>query len=203
MLSKRKIKREVFNKIAKEKRSHQETYEELKKVKSAFNKEDLAEYVGKTPSPERNRKTMALRITFVVFLSLIILLRLLDILLVYVQSHSAFFLSAVLFGIAIPAMAIFGALTSRVGWYRVIAVLMILAVIRSVAGGEFNVAPILYLILIPFIGVAILGFVIPNQLKTPFKKRVVRKERNGREFNTYEFYFEEETPEKAEDLLDS
>lgn len=206
MLNKRQLKNKAYRLIRKENVDHQSAYEQLKKLKSNVSKEDLAIVLSKIPSDERNKKTLALRIAFISCLGFVFLIRLLDIAVAWWYAGGYEIFIFVFHGLMLPFLGIFGALTSRIGYYKVVSVFMLLSSIGTVITAFSYALPIVGFFGIPFIAAGVLGFIISNKIKVPYKKKMVPREIKGRKVNVYEYFFNDSSSDlthKSDDLLDA
>lgn len=205
MLRKTDIRKKAYRLIRLEKMDHQSTYDLLKKEQSDCPKEDVAEEVSKVPTDEKNRRTLGLRIVFIICLSFIFLLRLMD-LLANLNFLGVYDVVIFLFhGLALPFLGIYGALTSRTRYYKFIAVFMIFSSVVNLIALAFYPHWLILVLTLPFILTAVLGFVLPAKLKVPYKKKMVQRELRGRTVNIYEYYFNQKDAVELsgnEDLLD-
>lgn len=205
MLSKRQVRSKARRLIKKERKTHQEAYDFLKKEKSQLTKEDVADIVSKIPTEEKNQRVLGLRVLFIVFLSLTFIIRAADFVVVYQYAGLKEILVFFFHGVTLSSLGIFGALTSRVRYYKFIGFFMILSSLATIISAIYYKQIELFLIVIPFLGVAILSYIIPAKLKVPYTKKMVQRVLQNRVVNIYEYFFNvrevNEAPEKL-DLLD-
>lgn len=205
MLRKKDIRKKAHHLIRKDKKDHQTTYDLLKKEKSDCPKEEVANIVSKIPDDDRNRKTMGLRIFFVICMSFIFLLRLMNLV---SNFHFLGVFDVVIFlfhGLTLPFLGIYGALTGRTRFYKFIAVFMILSSVFNLIVLAFFMHWLIIALSLPFIAAAVLGFILPAKLRVPYEKKMVQRELRGRTVNVYEYYFKERNSLHAadnQDLLD-
>lgn len=206
MLSKKDLINKAHHLIRNKKMSHQEVYDLLKKETSGDPKEDIAELVSKVPNDRHNRETKGLRIIFIICMSLIFIIRIADLIL---EINNLNFFSVVIFifhGLILPPLGIYSALTSRTRYYRFIGFFMIISSVAYVLILAFIITHwIIAVLALPFIGSAILGFLLPSKLKVAYKKRMVQREIHGRTVNVYEYFFQEPqtlSSRENSDLLD-
>lgn len=202
MHSKSQLRRKAHQLIRKGGKDHQAAYDELKQLKSDSPKVDIAEIVSKVPSDAKNRKTQSLRIAFIICLGLVFIIRVLDL----IASLGFISISNVVVflfhGITLPTLGIVGALTSRISFYKLVAVFMSLSTIGTVFSAIQYESILVIAFALPFIGAAILGFVIPAKIKVPYQKKMVQRELKGRTVNVYEYFFNETKTASTEDNKD-
>jgi hypothetical protein len=202
MHSKSQLRRKAHRLIRKDHKGHQTAYDELKQLKSDSPKVDIAEIVSKVPSDAKNRKTQGLRIAFIICLGLVFIIRVLD-LIANIGFISISNIIVFLFhGITLPALGIVGALTSRIRYYKLVAVFMTLSTLGTVFSAVQYESNLVLAFAIPFIGAAILGFVIPAKIKVLYQKKMVQRELKGRTVNVYEYFFNESKTTSTEDNND-
>lgn len=203
-MTKRKIKKAAYQAVVKEGKTHQDTFDELRKS-SEIGQDALADEVSKIPSFNKNNSQQFLRYIFVGILCLVIIMRTLAIVGLSLESNinSNIIIFAILIGVLIPVYGIVGALTSRVDAYRTVGILFILSIFRSFTKGEMSSDPLNYLALIPFVAAIVLAFYIPTKLKTNYKKQVDKKEEDGKVITSYQYVFESNGISSNNELLDN
>lgn len=190
MLNTRQVRNKAHRLIVKDGGTHQEAYDYLKTQKTKATKGDLADIISKIPTSENNQKTQTLRVLFIVFLALVFLIRAADFFFAYNPLGIKETLVFSFHGIVIPTLGILGAATSRAQFYKFVGVFMILATIGTLIRAIANIDIVLFIVTIPFIGAAILAFVLSKKLETPYNKKMVQRELNGRTVNAYEYFFD-------------
>lgn len=202
-MKKREVRKEVYQLIVKEGKSHQETFDELRES-TGMNAEALAAEVSKVPSPARQDHHKALVFVYVGLLCLVILLRTLSIFtLSWTEGVQVKFLFLmVLVGVILPLSGIWGALTARSEMYQVVGVFLAISVFRGFTQGQFPLEALDILLLIPFVAVIILSFYIPYKLKTPYQKMIRKMEADGMVTTKIEYVFDSSLPRKQSGLID-
>lgn len=203
-MNKREVKKAAYKLIVKENRTHQETFDELRKT-SKIELEALAEEVAKIPTPSMYKTLQNLQYIYIGALSLVIILRIFGViaLIPMININPTILLFAVLIGIFVPILGIYGAITSRVELYRTTGILITLSVFRSFSKGQFSNEPLEYLFLMPVLVSIALAFYIPTKLKTAFSKKIVKQEENGNVVTSINYVFESNNPVANDDLLDA
>lgn len=203
-MTKRQIRKAAYHAIVKENKSHQEAFDELRKTRS-IELDTLADEVSKIPSPTKQKNQQTLRYIFIGLLSLVIILRILAVLVITSMENVNInlLLVAIVLGLVIPAVGIFGALTSRVELYQTTGILLILSVIRSFTSGPISTDPIDFIVLIPFLGAAVLAFYIPTRLKTNYSKKVLKQEVAGEVKTSLQFTFDSPKYSTDNELIDT
>lgn len=200
-MNKRELKKAAYSAIVRDGLSHQEAFNRLRKD-SEIEIETLAEEVSKIPSANKNNATQVWRYIYTLLLVLIIGLRSASLFLMAQLeniSSSVVFLGIVL-GLFVPVLGIVAAFTSRVELYKTVGILLTLSILRSFSNG-FEVDPIFLLTLLPFALAAGLSFYIPSLLKTPFTKKIDKKDSNGSLKSSVNYVFDSSSAN--EELLDS
>lgn len=205
MLGKKDIRKKAHQLIRKEKSDHQSAYDQLKRMKSFCPKEEVAKIVSRIPTDAKNQKTLGLRIIFVITLIFIFVIRLTDFLVILPEPGIFSTLIFLFHGLVLPTLGIYGALTSRTRYYKLVAIFMFLSTLGTLLTLFVVFHPSILLIALPFALVGVLGFVIPHKLKVTYKKKMVQREFKGRNVNVYEYFFDESdhyASEEHADLLD-
>ena len=202
-MTKREIKKAAYQAIVKENKSHQETFDELRKT-SSIELETLADEVAKIPNSSKHNSQQTLRFIFIGALAVVILLRVLGVISLASMENinPSILLIAMGLGLVIPALGIYGALTSRVDLYKTTGILLILNVVRSFTNGQISADLIDYIVLIPYIIAASLAFYVPSRLKTNYSKKVVKQEVNGEMKPSLQFNFDSSNLDMNNELLD-
>lgn len=205
-MNKNKIKKAAYKSIVIDKKSHQETFDELR-TKSKIELADLAEIVAKIPSQMKIQETIMLRNIFIVLLGVILILRVIGVigLMDAFSLNPGLLILALAIGVLIPVVGIYGAIKAKVEIYFVVSMLFILGIVRSGNSGGFgNVGMNLetLLVFIPFIAAIVLGFIIPKKMKSEYSKKVVVEDVNGVSKKRLKFIFKDVTP-ASDDILDA
>lgn len=200
-MTKKEIKKEGYKRIVKEGQSHQTVFEDLKTSKPAFNL-TIAEELSKIPSKGIIEKYKNLRIVYISLLGLFILLRVVFIVFIMqmLSANPGLMLIALLVGVFVPIMGIFGIMTHRLELLKTVSILLILGIFRSLQHMSFE--PEEFIWLIPVAGIIVLGFVIPAKLKTSFTSKTVHSEINGKKVVDYDIRFETTELEIGDEILD-
>jgi hypothetical protein len=202
-MNKRKIKKAAYKAIVKDNKTHQETFDELRKT-SSIDTETLADEVAKIPNSSKHNRLQTLRFIFIGTLGVIMFLRVLGVFSIISLKvmNPSILLVAVGLGLIVPVIGVYGALTARVELYRTTGILLVLSVVRSFTNGQVSADPINYLVLIPFAIAISLAFYIPTKLKTDYSKKVVKHEVDGKTKTSYQFIFDSNDLEADNELLD-
>lgn len=170
-MKKRQLIKAAYQSIVKNGKSHQETFDELKIV-SQIDQESLAQEISKIPSAYKQEKFKNLRYLYVGMLILVIITRVFGVISLFqiTNINGSLILLGVVVGGLLPAVGIWGSMTSRASLYQTIALLSLISIIRSL-NTLINSDPLSFAFLIPFIGAIILGFYIPTKLKTSYTKK--------------------------------
>lgn len=123
------------------------------------------------------------------------------ILLESVGVNSPMLIGAVVLGILVPGLAIYGAVTHRHQLYLTTSMLLILGLIRGVTSGGFNNDMETLIILAITITAITLGFLIPFKLKSKYVK-TTKKETTEEKTRTIFVYTFEDTRVGNRDVLD-
>jgi len=196
----RDIKKEGYKRIIKNNEKHQSVYEELKTNKPSFNVK-IADSLKTIPSKSVIEKFKALRITYIILLSIIILLRILLVYTLYITHVKTWILViALLFGILLPFAAIYLTITHKYESLKGISILFILSVMRSIRKIEVNIETIIVFLI--FIAVIIIGFLLSKYMQTNYKKTTVyNKETN--KISDYKIEFESGNSIENDEILDN
>lgn len=202
-MTKREIKKAAYQAIVKENKTHQEVFDELR-TKGSIELDTLAEEIAKIPSPAKHNSQQTLRYIFVGVLSVVIILRILSVIsLASMNINPNILILAVVLGLVVPALGIYGALASKVEFYRTTGILLVLSVFRSFTNGQVSADPIDYIVLVPFVAAIALAFYIPTKLKTSYSKKVSKQEVNGKMKPRLDFVFDSSTVDNQNELLDA
>ena len=190
-MTKRQTKKAAYKAIVKNNVSHQEIFDKLSK-ESELDTESLADEIAKIPSAYKAKKHQIVRFIYIGVLGLIIIMRTLGITaLGFSQNFDITVLViAVLIGLIIPALGIYGALTSRIDDYRTTGIFLLIGIFNSFSKGQITSDLSDILVLLPFIAAIALAFFIPTQLKTPYTKKVATQESEGVQKKSIEYIFE-------------
>ncbi|MFD1552872.1 hypothetical protein DNU06_08090 [Putridiphycobacter roseus] len=201
-MNKRATKKAAYKAIVKENKSHQTTFDELRPV-SEMTRTDLANEVSSIPSLAKFNELKNLRITYIVLLGVIVILRILGGLGLSegMTINPILLMVAILISLLVPFVGIFGDLTRRYGSYRFVGILLIIGVVRSINPELFN-DTLNLIFLIPFLAVIGLAFYIPAKLKTSYTSKVNKEEKDGKVITQTNIVFEEETQLNDSELLD-
>lgn len=202
-MTKKEIRKSAHQSIFKNGLSHQECFDQLRDSNTS-DLELLASEVSKIPSSGKTKRTAALRYTFIGFLVIIMLLRIMGIVVIGMEGDldPKLLVILVLLGIFLPVYGIYGALTGRVEIYFFTGIFLIVSTVRSFARNAVELDSDTLIGLIPVAAAVILSFLIPSKLKTPFKKSLSPVEFDGKTVNRTEYIFED-TRISREDVLDS
>ncbi|MBL1280178.1 MAG: hypothetical protein COA33_007895 [Fluviicola sp.] len=201
-MTKRKVKKAIYQSIFVEQKSHKETFDEFR-GESDLTPDELADEVAKVPSRQKNEELLTLRIVFIISLCLVILLRIGGIYALTLTENLPIFvlLIALVFGLVIPAMGIFAAIKGRVELYYLTGIFLVVGTLRSFTKGlDTSNLLIIGAVLIPFFIAVILAFYIPKKMKTKFTKKVVSDTVDGQASKKLVYQFESMAP--ANDILD-
>jgi len=204
-MTKREARKEAYRQIVKQNSTHQEVFDELRGT-SSLDVSALATVVAAIPSAEKREKYKSLTIVFVVVCSIVILLRVLGLVAMTaaMNVNMPIFLLALVLGLVVPAVAIFGALTWRMEMLQGSAGLFVLALIRSFSNvKEVSNDPIILVAVVPFLVAIILAFLIPYKVKTGFRETVITEEKDGKRISKKTVVFDQQEKIQSLDLLDS
>lgn len=213
-MTKRTLKKDIYRKIIKEKRSHQTVFEELR-TQRVIKPTELIEEIAKYPSPNGMRKYHLLVIFFIISLSMLLVIRLLPLqyLTATFAPNKQAVLITVLVSMIVPVFGISVIIRKRFNEYKVIGLLLILGIIRSglsIAGGKVAVgyfaivSPVLLVLFLPLIACIVFAFLIPSLMKTNYTKQVKVEEVNGVKKKYLHAVFDSNGMSSSdEDLLDS
>ena len=203
-MTKRQLRKAAYTAIFKEGKTHDETFETLRSSGGAeVPPSEVAKIIATIPSQALYQKKKALWMTYAALMGIFIILRALYIILMLnvMQSslNPAFFLIAVLVGIAVPAWAIYSVFTGRFQSLNAVGALLILGFVRGLRNGveiniEFGIATAIVLALV------VLSFLIPYLFKVPYTKSVEEVEVNGVMKKRLSVRFSETS--KSDELLD-
>tara|TARA_R110002072_G_C7976148_1_gene535469 strand:+ start:6368 stop:7096 length:729 start_codon:yes stop_codon:yes gene_type:complete len=202
LMTKKQLKKAIYTSIFIEGKSHLETFEKFR-GKSKLTPDELADEVAKTPNRQKHSELLNLRISFIIALCLVIILRIIGIyVLTIVESLPiSVFLLSLIFGIAIPILGIFAAMKGRVDMYFVVGIFLVLGALRSFTKDlDTNNLVIIGTVLIPLFVAVILAFYIPKKMKIKFTKKVVSEATDGGTNKKLVYHFE--SSQTTEDLLD-
>lgn len=203
-MTRRELKKNAYRMIVKENKSHQDTFDELRRDQ-VNGPEELAEDISKIPSQEKQKQNQTLVYIYVGMLALVILLRIVGITLTFgiMNIEANMLLVLIALGVILPAAGIFGALTRRQDSYRTIGILLIVSIARALTRGEVAADPLALIWLTPTAVAIALAFYIPTRLKTNFTKKLIQAEVDGKIKKTLEITFQ--APDKifAPDVLDA
>lgn len=203
-MNKRQIRKAAYTAIFKEGKTHDETFESLR---SSGGKDvppsEIAKILATIPSQALHQQKKSLWITYAVLMGVFILLRSLVIIVMLNMMQSnlnpAFFLIAIIIGIAVPVWAIYSVFTGRVHTLNAVGALLIIGFIRGLRDGievnlEFGIATAIVITLV------VLSFAIPYIMKVPYTKSVEEVEVNGKMKKRLKVSFAETS--KNDQLLD-
>ena len=202
-MTKRETKKAIYTAIVKEQKTHQETFDTLRGF-SDLDTETLADEVAKVPSAAKQQKQRTLIYIYVVLLGLVIILRLLGVYAMTTMTaiNPGMLLILIALGVVVPAVGIYGALTTRIEVYRTVGILLILSVVRSFTKEQFPTEIIGFLVLIPFVAAAFFSFYIPTRCKTAYSKKIRKEEVDGKERTSVEYVFDDFEKWENKELLD-
>lgn len=197
------LKKNAYRMIVREDRSHQETFNSLRQ-EQANGLEELADDISRIPSRARQNQYQLAVYSYVALLGLTLVLRSISIVLNlgFYNSNINVILLLVALGLIVPGLGIFGALTRRHESYRVVGILIVIGIIRSAGKGEIRLDPLSLLWLTPSVVAAVLAFYIPAKLRTPFSKKIVVEEQDGKSRKRMEITFEDQDQLLSPDVLD-
>lgn len=205
-MTKRETRKAAYRLIVNEKKSHQQTFDELR-GNTEMEISSLAKTVGTIPSLEKRRKNKTLVIVYVVLLGLVIITRSMGILGLSMMGgmNSPVLLLLLALGLVVPGIAIFGALTSRVEIYYSTAGLLAYSIFRAFTKDAMFFQDVFSLIfIIPTVLVIALAVIIPFRLKTPYTERKVVEENDGHKTVRIMIEFEQsENNNLNPDILDA
>lgn len=202
-MNKRKTRKAAYQAIVKEKKTHQETFDALRKT-SSLDANTLATEVSNIPSEDKHQSQQALRYIFVGVLILILAIRILGVYLISQETNfnPSMLLVAILIGLIVPITGIVGALTARVELYRIVGLLFIFSTLRSFTGGNMSTEPVDLMVLIPFAIAVGLAFFIPFKMKTNYTTKTIKKEAEGKVITRVEYVFDTTKAIVNDELLD-
>lgn len=202
-MNRNKVRKAAYKGIAKEKKSHQDFFDEFKKA-NRVNSELLAQETSKIPSISKMKETTALRYTYVVLLVVILALRIIGVTeLTQAMGMSGGLIAlALILSLGVPVLGIVAGLTQRANLYNPVGIFMALAIIRSFTNKSIEMDETVFIVLIPIVIVIILSYYIPTKLKTGYEK-TVKKEMNGdKEVTRVKFIFETSSID-SDEILDA
>jgi len=202
-MTKREIRKEAFTRIIKKNHPHQHAYDKMVAV-NPESSDDIAEELSKFPDKKRQHSKKNLVMAYVVVLALIVILRIVSVIVTPEIMHlpAPLLLVMVALTMVVPIVGIVMALKHKVDAYRSIGLLFIVSIARSLK--YLTGDPIEFVAFIPIVIAIILAFVIPGQLKVPYKKELVTTGSGEEEKKVMRAVFEEtETVSNSEELLDS
>lgn len=190
-MTQRQMFTNAYRMIVKEGKSHQETFDELK-PQAYSDLDQLAKEVSQTPSSQKVEETKSLRSIFMVVITLVFGLHILELVAIdNIEAHLAWYISMAVMSVGFWFLGIFAALKARIYMYRSCAGFLIITAILSLANTDYLTAIELILILALSVGGIVLAFVIPAKSKTPFERTVYKEMINGKEKSLFRFTFEQ------------
>jgi hypothetical protein len=189
--------------IVKEKKSHQETFDELSQT-PGVDQQFLAEELSKIPSSGKVKSTASLRYTFIACLAFLGVLRMVGIVMAQIEIRFdlRFVLFVVILSLIAPAAGIYAALFHKIHFYRTAGILLIFGLYQSIKRGQLALEAESLLVLIPFAAAVFLAFYIPSKLKTPYKKSITENFKDGKLTKEADYVFED-TRMTESDILDA
>ncbi len=203
-MNKSAIRKAAYQLIIKQKYSHQTAFDQLKEQNKG-GLQQLADEIARFPSPARQKQYDGLRYTYVGLLALVMLLRVIGLIsmLEVLNLAGPAFLFFVLIGILVPVLGIYGALTTRVHLYFACAVLLALSLFRGLTESNFDLTPLEWIMTLPQLAAAVLGFYLPTRLRTDYQKKVMVRHTPQGEVKALTYVFEDDgAPSYSDELLD-
>ena len=199
----RKIKRLAYNYLVKDGHTHQETFDELKKIEK-IDLDVLAVETSKIPSINNHEEMKSYRMLFIICLVFVGSLRLLGFyaIIQFNDVNMPLILLGLLFSLLVPILGILGSLKRRIEMYSTISFLLGLGIFRSFSKGELNLNATSLVVLLPSVGGIILALILINKLKTSYTKELKELMINEKLEKTWVYTFEKETISN-ENLLDT
>lgn len=197
----KEIKKAAYKAIVVEKQSHQSFFDEhVDKVE--IGRIQFAEEISKIPSKSKMEKHQGWIISYIILMLIIIILRSIALPLLFSQIPTPLLLLMLVIGIVVPVFAIYSALKAKVDFYRTVAILMGINILRSFSKGQFSGEITDFIGLAPVLMVIVLALYLPQILKSKFTEKVVSEDVDGvtKKVTKIEFEKDELSDEK---LLDS
>lgn len=203
-MNKRKTKKAAYKLIYKENVPHQEAFDQLRE-QSDMGPEELAGEISATPSKQLNQSKSALWYTFIGVLATVMVLRVLGVIFISQENdlNATAMLIIILISTVVPIVGIIGAFTARMQSYRIVGILIALSTFRSFTKGELQADAPTIITYSLFIAAIALAFYIPTKLKTPYTKKAVKTETDGKVKTRLEFTFEKGKISGDAELLDT
>lgn len=190
-MTKRELRNAAGKAIWKEKKSHQETFDELKQ--HDYPNDSLAELVSKVPSNGKMEKTKVLRYSLIAVLILIIIVRSLSVIsLIYLPNlNMGVILLALAGSLLAPGFLIYAAVSKRSDFYLSGAILFGVTTLRMLTkeGVEINPYSIGYIVLV--VAAIVLCLVLYKLIKTPYSTETITKESEGKTTTSIAYIFED------------
>jgi hypothetical protein len=197
----KEIKKAAYKAIVENKQSHQSFFDEhVDKVE--IGRVQFAEEISKIPSKSKMEKHQAWIITYIILMLVIIILRSIALPLLFSQLPTPVLLLLLVIGIIVPVFAIYSALKAKVDFYKAVAILMGVNLLRSFTKGQFSGEISDFIGLAPVLIVIVLAFYIPQLLKSKYTETVVQEEVDGVVKKVIKIEFEKEVI-NDDKLLDS
>ena len=200
-MNKKEVKKKGYIEVIKNRRSHQEVYEEFKTTRPALNK-TIATQLGEIPSAAIRAKWQIWLYIYIGLISLLALLRLLGVFaLIGTGMKPALLLIIGLLTLILPALGIFGAIKYKMELLRSTSIIIVIFTIRSLNKVTYDSSAIIALSLLAI--VVLLGFLLPYKMKTPFKTTIVKKEIDGKMITDFDIQFQDDFVMVNDDILDN
>ena len=202
-MNRNKVRKAAYKGIAKEKKSHQDFFDEFRKA-NRVNSELLAQETSKIPSISKMKETTALRYTYVVPLVVILALRIIGVteLTQAMRMSGGLIALALILSLGVPVLGIVAGLTQRANLYNPVGLLMALAIFRSFTNKSIEMDETVFIVLIPIVIVIILSYYIPTKLKTGYEKTVKKEMTGDKELTRVKYIFETSSVD-SDEILDA
>lgn len=197
----KEIKKAAYKAIVEEKQSHQSFYDEhVEKVE--IGRVQFAEEISKIPSKRKMEKYQGWIIAYIILMLIIIILRSIALPLLFSQIPTPLLLLMLVIGIIVPVFAIYSALKAKVDFYKAVAILMGVNLLRSFTKGQFSGEISDFIGLAPVLIVIVLAIYIPQLLRSKYSQGVEFEYIDGVKKKVIKIEFEKEEI-NDDKLLDS
>lgn len=197
----KELKKAAYKAIVENKQSHQSFFDEhVDKVE--LGRVEFAEEISKIPSKSKMEKHQAWIIAYIILMLIIIILRSIALPLLFSQIPTPLLLLMLVIGVIVPVIAIYSALKAKVEFYRAVAIIMGINLIRSFSKGQFSGEITDFIGLAPVLIAIVLALYIPRLLKTNYSQGVEFNEIDGVKKKVIKIEFEKEEI-NDDKLLDS
>lgn len=197
----KELKKAAYKAIVENKQSHQSFFDEhVDKVE--LGRVEFAEEISKIPSKSKMEKHQAWIITYIILMLIIIILRSIALPFLFSQIPTPLLLLMLVIGVIVPVIAIYSALKAKVEFYRAVAIIMGINLIRSFSKGQFSGEITDFIGLAPVLIAIVLALYIPRLLKTNYSQGIEFNEIDGVKKKVIKIEFEKEEI-NDDKLLDS